>query len=229
MKTKLSSCPSQAHFLRAVSGESGQEEKAEFVGHVSECARCQAKLKLLNSLRREIEAVDHKLEGIDLTPKEARAFRKMARSRFRQIKDDIGKKSASRIAPYGVRRFAFAAGLLMILIIGYGSVRYLIRRDINRGGSGVSFRLIAPLGRIDRAPSEFSWSPVKNTDIYIFKLIDENLKIIYYTNDTIRTSFILDPGVRSRLERGTVYLWTIEAISDASDKLAFGEGTFVIR
>jgi hypothetical protein len=228
MKTKPTSCPSQAHFLRAVSGESGQEEKAVFLGHVSDCPRCQAKLKLLNSLRREFDIVDPGLEGIELSPGETRAFRKMARSRFRQIKDDIGKKSTSRIAPNGVRRFALAAGLLMVLLIGYGSVRYFIRRDINRGGSGVSFRLIAPIGRIDRAPSEFSWSPVKNKDIYIFKLIDENLKTIF-TKDSFRTSFILDPGVRSKLERGTVYLWTIEARSDADDKLAFGEGTFVIR
>jgi hypothetical protein len=228
MKTKLSSCPSQAHFLRVVSGESGQEEKSEFVGHVSECARCQAKLKLLNSLRREIEAVDHKLEGIDLTPKEARAFRKMARCRLREIKNKSGKRSVLNISPLGVRRFAFAAGLLMILIIGYGSLRYLIRRDINRGGNGVSFRLIAPLGRIDRAPTEFSWLPVKNADLYSFKLIDENLKTIF-TKDSFRTSFILDLDFRSKLERGTVYLWTVEARSDADDKLAYGEGTFVIR
>jgi hypothetical protein len=228
MKTKPTSCPSQAHFLRAVSGESGQEEKAVFLGHVSDCPRCQAKFKLLNSLRREIEAVDHKLEGIELSPGETRAFRKMARSRFRQIKDDIGKKSTSRIAPSGVRRFALAAGLLMVLIIGYGSIRYFIRRDINRGGSGVSFRLVSPIGRIDRAPTKFSWLPVKDVDLFDFKLIDEKLNIIY-TYNTIRTSFILDPGARSRLERGTVYLWTVEARSDADDKLAYGEGTFVIR
>jgi hypothetical protein len=228
MKTKLNSCPSQTHFLRAVSGESGQEEKAEFVGHVSECARCQAKLKLLNSLRREFDAVDPGLEGIELSPGETRAFRKMARCRLGEIKNKSGKRAASNISPLGVRRFALAAGLLMVLIIGYGSVRYLIRRDINRGGSGVSFRLIAPLGRIDRTPTEFSWLPVKKVDLYTFKLIDENLKIIY-TNRTTRTSFILDLDFRSKLERGTVYLWTIEAISDADDKLAFGEGTFVIR
>jgi hypothetical protein len=228
MKTKQTSCPSQAHFLRAVSGESGQEEKAEFVGHVSECARCQAKLKLLNSLRREFDAVDPGLEGIELSPGETRAFRKMARCRLGKIKNKSGKRAASNISPLGVHRFALAAGLLMVLIIGYGSVRYLIRRDINRGGNGVSFRLIAPLGRIDRAPSEFSWLPVKNVDLYTFKLIDENLKIIY-TNRTVRTSFILDLDVRSKLERGTVYLWTIEARSDAEDKSAFGEGTFVIR
>lgn len=228
MKTKLNSCPSQAHFLRAVSGESGQKEKAEFVGHVSECPRCQAKLKLLNSLRRDIEAVDHKLEGIELSPGETRAFRKMARCRLRQIKDDIGKKSTSRIAPNGVRRFALAAGLLMVLIIGYGAVRYFIRGDADRAGAGAPFRLVSPIGRIDQAPTEFSWLPVKNVDLYTFKLIDENLKIIY-TNRTTRTSFILDPGVRSRLERGTVYLWTVEARSDANDKLAYGERTFVIR
>ena len=228
MKTKQTSCPSQAHFLRAVSGESGQEEKAEFVGHVSDCPRCQAKLKLLNSLRREFDIVDPGLEGIELSPGETRAFRKMARSRLREVKNRYGKKSASRIAPYGVRRFALAAGLFMVLIIGYGSVRYLIRRDINRGGNGVSFRLIAPIGRIYRAPTEFSWLPVKNGDLYSFKLIDENLKTIF-VKDFFRTSFILDLDFRSKFERGTVYLWTVEVRSDAEEKLAFGEGIFVIK
>lgn len=228
MKTKPKSCPSQAHFLRAVSGESGQEEKAEFVAHVSECARCQAKLKLLNSLRREFAAVDPELEGIELSRGETRAFRKMARSRLREIRKENGKKSVFGTYSLGVRRLALAAGLLIVLIIGYGTVRYFTRGDTDRGAGGAPFRLVSPIGRQDQAPAEFSWAPVINTDNYIFKLIDENLKT-FFTGDSHQPSFILDPAVRAKLVRGTLYLWTIEARNDNDDKLAYAEGTFVIK
>jgi hypothetical protein len=228
MRTKRTSCPSHAHFLRAVSGESGQEEKAEFVGHVSDCPRCQAKLKLLNSLRREFETVDHGLEGIELSPQETRAFRKMARSRLRELKNGNRRTSTPHVFPHRACRIALAVSFLALLIIGYGAVRHFTRGDADRRGGGEPFRLISPIGRIDGVPSIFTWLPVKDVDTFDFKLIDQDLNTIY-TSGTTQTFLLLDPGVRAKLAKGTIYLWSVKARSDSDDKLAYAEGTFVIK
>jgi hypothetical protein len=215
-------CPEDGRLLASFLGEIGPGDAERIRTHVSSCLPCERKMKVLSEI-----AADLKVRGQDLPDVLARgeeeALRKQAHDEIRRIRRSRGRRRLVRSLPaWG------AAASLFIMMAAAGGL-FLSRtgsEDADRGPAN-RIRLIEPAGTIESAPFSFRWARVKNGDIYVLEVFDEELRLVL-SRSTKDDSISLAPGDRQALEPGRAYYWDVEAHDDENRVIGSGQGSFAI-
>ena len=222
-------CPRKEEFLRFFSNEMNPDEKESFVDHAYSCPDCRIKLEVLVPLSRELREKSAEIDCVAFTATEQKEFKKLCKARLRELKK--AKRPAFRLIPRRV--FAgvlVGASALLVLFVAY---RFLFVTsapgNIARNTTGEKVQLIEPKGSITGPPSDFAWKPYQGADVYIFKLVDEDLRTLVDRKPTYTPSYALPEGIKKQLEPGKKYLWSVEALDDDNQKIAFTQEFFVIK
>jgi hypothetical protein len=228
MKTKSKACPNDDVFLRVFLKGSDENEQETFIDHVFFCSRCRIKFDVLRSLGQDLKITMDDFPKVAFNPQEAKAFRKLARARIREI-ESAGRKAPLKAFLRKPNRLVWAApALLAVILAAYFLVLKLPKSSSLRTPGESGIQLIAPRGSLAEAPSVFSWKPYDNADSYYYKLVDEDLNTVFAGN-TNGNMFVIDEDLRRKLVKGRTYLWSVEARTDATALISMAKETFIIR
>jgi hypothetical protein len=228
MKTKSEACPNDDVFLRVFLKGSDENEQETFIDHVFSCSRCRVKFNALRSLGRELKIAEAEFPEVAFNPQEAKAFRKLARVRIREIESGRRKSRVKAFLRRPKTLVWAASALLAVILAGYFLGLKLTKPSSLRTPDESGIQLIAPRGRLTEAPSVFSWKPYDNTDRYFYKLVDEDLNTVFAGN-TNGNMFVIDEDLRRKLVKGRTYLWSVEARADDRALISMAKETFIIR
>jgi len=228
MKHKKVKCIDNKTFLEVFLDKARIGQKDQFVDHLFSCPECRLKFETLNALRRELRTLEKEFPSAVLSKAEEKAFRKMAKSRLREL----DKKSPKAFFNFGRSRpfriLSASAALIIFCFVGYFLFHSVTKQESFRTPDNGNVQLIEPKGILKAAPSLFRWSLVENADLYHFKIIGDNLQTIY--DDEIRqTSIQISEEIRNKLKGGKAYVWSIEAIGDDGGRLSFSQQHFEIE
>lgn len=222
-------CPRKEEFLRFFLNEMSPDEKESFVDHAYSCPDCRIKLEVLVPLSRELREKSAEIDCVAFTAAEQKEFKKLCKARLRELKKP--KRPAFRLIPRRV--FAgvlVGASALLVLFVAY---RFLFVTsapgNIARNTTGEKVLLIEPKGSLMGPPSGFAWKPYQGADVYIFKLVDEDLRTLVAGKPTYTPSYALPEAIKKQLEPGKRYIWSVEVMDDDNKKIAFTQEFFVIK
>jgi len=229
MRKKTATCPKDDSFQRAFLHELSDEEKETFLDHVFACPTCRLKFEALKSLDRELREKGGEISGAALSSAERKAFLKMSAVRFREIKNEVRKKGKPAFSDFphrlGTRPVIVISCLILMVLAGYF---IFSRYEAYREGKGGRLQLIEPKGTVKDPPTVFSWKAYKNAEVYIFKLIDEDLQTLEIEHIKT-TSYVLDETAKRKLEKEKNYIWTVEAQDNDLNRLAVAQERFIIK
>ena len=222
-------CPRKEEFLRFFLNEMSLDEKESFVDHAFSCPDCRIKFEVLVPLSRELREKTAEIDGLAFTAAERKEFKKLCKARLRELKK--AKRPAFRLIPRRVFAGVLVGALaLLVLFVAY---RFLLMTsapgNIARSTTGEKVQLIEPKGSLMGPPSGFAWKPYQGADIYMFKLVDEDLRTLVVSKPTYAPSYSLPEGIKKQLEPGKRYLWSVEVMDDDNKKIAFAQEFFVIK
>lgn len=236
MNSNKTTCPHNDLFIKAVFNELGENEKESFVDHIFCCSKCRLKFDAIKALNRECRQEGKDLPDGALTSEEAKSLRKMAAGRLRELGKSTDRFPVFRPGRPGLKWIYAASLFLAIIGIGYLLLNSPPGQKTFRTMINTDLHLLEPMGKINKPPYIFRWSPVKNADVYNFKLLDDNLQVFCKKDlplpvgGRLRTpSLLLDEAIRKKLERGKTYVWTVVASDDDNLKLAEARGYFIIE
>lgn len=228
MKKERAGCPENERFLRVFLADPEERDKEELADHLLNCPHCGLKLSVLNSIQKEFKRLESGIETIEMSAEEKDAFRKMAREHLRELERANRRRPRKVLRLRSVPLWAVAAGLLIMAVGGFLAIRQFgPGSDAYRSADDAGLRLLEPLGRLKKAPDTFSWTPIKGGEGYFFKLIDPKLQTVFETDTPLPQVHLTQDNV-NKIEKGTVYLWTITARGDLGELLAQARGTFII-
>ncbi len=232
MNPNKTTCPKNEVFLKALVGELGEDEKESFIDHIFCCSKCRLKFDAIKGLNREYRREAKDIPDGTLTSDEVKFFRKMAARKLREL--EKGSPRFSLIRP-GLKWIFAASIFLAVVTIGYFLLYSPPDQKMFRTTNN-ELRLSKPMGKIRVPPSMFKWSPVKNADVYNFKLLDEDLQVLWDKNLIVSSesgpsvsSLVLDETIKNKLKRGKTYVWTVVASDNDNLKLAEARGYFIIE
>jgi len=221
-------CPGDGELLAYFAGETNESAGKALIDHVFLCRDCRLRFDALRELDTEVAARLANVPETPLDAGEARDLRRMAKNRLRELKS-AGRRAQGRAPRFGIRTLAWGApALMVVLLAGYFLVFQGGGPAPTRTTAGADLRLSAPVGQLSAAPSVFSWERIAGAEYYIYKIIDEDLDVVY-SGDGREAVFRLDEAVLEKLTRNRTYLWTVEARNDAGVSIAEAKASFVIR
>lgn len=220
-------CPTRERLILAFQGEMSLSEKTAILRHVIECPDCAQKLEFLQSLRLELkDKVDDLAAAL---ARDAHADGLPSPGGLRPRTGHLHSAGSGRVR-FGGPAWKFAAGaaaLLVIISAGYLLWKNFDRESGIRSAGSTTLTLLHPLGLIAEPPRFFEWTPVGNSDAYILRLTDSDLRIVL--RDDVKEIRYVIPQDRIRLlRRGVSYTWTVTAIDDFNNILAEKSGAFTI-
>jgi hypothetical protein len=236
MNSNKTACPKNEVFIKALSGELGENEKESFVDHIFCCSKCRLKFDAIKALNRECRQEGKDIPDGTLTSNEAKSLRKMAAKRLRELGESTARFPVFRLNRPGLKWIYATSIFLAVVVIGYLLLNSPPDQIIFRTTSNNELRLTKPIGKIKEPPSIFKWSRVKNADVYNLKLLDEDLQVLWNKYLVVSSesgpsvsSLVLDETIKNKLKRGKTYIWTVEAIDDDNMRLAVARGYFTIE
>jgi hypothetical protein len=236
MKSNKTTCPHNDVFIKALFSELGENEKESFVDHIFCCSKCRLKFDAVKALNRECRQEGKDIPDETLTSDEAKSLRKMAAGRLRELGDSSVRFPVFRPGRPGLKWIYAASLFLAVVVIGYLLLNSPPDQKIFRTTNPNELRLSKPIGNIKEPPSIFKWSPVKNANVYFFKLLDEDLQVLWDKSLVVSSksgpsvsSLVLDETIKNKLKRGKTYVWTVAAFDDDNLKLAEARGYFIIE
>jgi hypothetical protein len=227
MKQKKSKCMKNKIFLDIffMGADFGRQE--QFIDHIFSCPECRLKFETLNALRRELRTKEKELPCTTLSAAEAKAFRRMAKSRLRELNEKQPKPFFNRDRSRLFRILTASAALIVFFLAGYFLFHLVIKQKSFRASNSSNVHLIEPLGKLKAIPTFFRWSSVKGTDYYRFKIIDEDLQTICVFGVN-QTTIRISESDKNKLNSGKIYIWSIEAHNDEDKVISFSQDYFVI-
>lgn len=215
-KDALKSCPKTDDFIAAFLSEPDEPRTKNLLDHSKTCSLCQRKFLLLGQLQKEIQARGKDIEEVDLSRKERNQLKRMARLKLREL----NVHQAHPFLPPSARQAIFlGTGLAFLVLAAFFLARNHRPTPRWREAPGQELRLLQPYGSLQEAPSIFSWTEVKGREEFIFRLQDEELKLLYKARTFLPRIQIPEP-VRMNLTKGKSYVWTVEALDKDAHVLA---------
>ena len=206
------------------SGELGEHEESRFLEHANRCPHCRLRLNALSSIQAELKMREKDIPEIALSSRDGKELRKLARRQVRAWPWKGGVSFPRIIRAGGI----LAAGVLLV-ILGYRlSVKMSTPEPITRGRSQVEIRLHQPEGKIREAPKLFSWSKVRDSEVYHLEIVDDDLNLVFSAS-LAGTRLHLPEDIRQKLEHQKSYLWTVSAIDDDAQELGSASSYFEIE
>ena len=239
MRTGKTACPPREKFEKFFRSESRPSSGRRLVDHTLDCPACRIRFDVLREVSAEIHGRLPEFEGLAAASlDEARALRQgtglgggiglpgNAWSPCRRLKT-AGKAG---------RRFTWSmpgAVVTAILLVIAGTAAFLVvqhrvSENTVRGRADTSLRLIYPRGVVAATPDVLRWSRAAGAELFFIELVDDRLSIILPRMATEADFFKLPAEVAGRLEKGRIYIWSIEAFDDLNRKIATDQVDFQI-
>ena len=236
MNSNKTACPKNEVFIKALIGELGEDEKESFVDHIFRCPKCRLKFHAIKALNRESRQEGKDVPDGTLTSNEAKSLKITAIGRLRELEKGPPRFSLIRPSHAGLKWIYATSFFLAVVVIGYLLLNSPPGQSIFRTTNANELRPLEPMGKIKETPSIFKWSPVKNADVYRFKLLDEDLQVLWAKDLVVSnesglsgSSLVLDETIKNKLNRGKTYVWTVVAFDNDNMKLAEDRGYFIIE
>jgi hypothetical protein len=212
-------CPENSVFERVFLGETDHRETERFLDHIFDCRVCKAKFEILKDIDREI----HENES---------GWMKLAEESLEELKAaDIrplpALRSGGRAAP--IRRRAAVLSAAVFIAAGYYLIFSPLKSAVPQSERKSHLRLLEPGGLLKKPPTVFKWTQVKNAGSYVLSLIDNDLRTIAQSNIKARVRYEASPQLQEKLQRGKIYIWSIEAYDDDGIKIGSAQRSFEIE
>ncbi|MCK4758681.1 MAG: hypothetical protein KAT69_01455 [Candidatus Aminicenantes bacterium] len=201
------SCPENEVLINTFLEKGTLEEKERLIDHILVCQKCKLKFEALRQISNQLSAFKGEFKEEKLSASEENEFRRMAKQRIRELSKKQ-KRPFLRWLP--AQYLAVAAATLLIVIAGFILITKLQQREVYREGEKEEFRLIEPVGIITEVPTVFIWTPHEEADNYFFRLIDDELNIVFY-KDAYVPKTTLPEDEKKKLVKGKTYIWEVEA------------------
>jgi hypothetical protein len=206
-------------------GEISRSRSAQLLSHVALCPICSLRFDILGLVREETEPkIAAFAESCPHSDPQA-VLRQAARKKLADLapKTPAGKDRRPRLRPRFTLRlaFGFLGILLVVATAGYLALDQFRPRAALRT-SDLRLTLLEPIGRINRSPVAFRWTPVAHAEDYTLELIDDTLQQVFSSRTYLVTEHVIPAEVQARLVRGRTYLWSINAL-DADGNLLLSE------
>ncbi len=225
-------CPSDGALIALFMNEAALPKKEKLLRHLASCKRCALRFDVLRQAKRDLQPhVDSFAdafgadEGVSL-------LRSVARRKILAL-DPGPPRSPSRHGPFGMLLgLRFATGLIALLVVAMaGGLILLTRleRHSQLRSPSVKLTLLAPVGTLSAPPRIFRWTPVLNAENYVIDLIDETLRPVHRFGAYIINEVELPPDVRSKLNKGRTYVWSVSARDGDDNILTSRSASFVIE
>ncbi len=229
-------CPDNDLWIQVFQRKVPPEQVEALIDHALGCARCARKFEAMRALRGKTAGKIRALRNIGLTAEEAARLGGEAdeAGRLRDAEKDgtwkaVGEKRRRFLFLHIRPRYAVAvAASLLVLAAGFLTVSRLSRTSVFRDERASELRLKSPHGTLGKAPALFRWSGQEGADDYSFRLIDDELNLIYEVVVPI-PQLTLPVKIHSSILPGRTYLWKIEAMDDHSEVVSSGQAYFRLR
>ncbi len=211
-------CPDDRALVLLAMGEAAPRAKDRMLGHLAVCSRCSLRFNVLRELKRDLHPRVEAFVGEHASARTARPSRPPRRSRLGPL-----------VSLFGLR---FAAGFIaLFLVLASGAFLALSRaaRHSELRSPSTKLSLLEPSGTLSSAPTVFRWTPVLNAENYNLELIDDALGRIHTAATFLINEFVLPAEVRAKLVKGRIYVWTVSAQDEDSNRLVSRSGSFVIE
>ncbi|MFQ6083179.1 MAG: anti-sigma factor family protein [Candidatus Aminicenantia bacterium] len=193
----LENCPDEEMLAAFMDGELNEQEERDIRNHIRECSFCSYLIISLES------------QGIK--------FKKKRKNILDRLKAAILSK------PYILRPAPVLPILLLIFILGFIFVLkfpQISRRQIHYREIGKNrIELIEPIGEIKAVPSIFKWRQVEGVKYYIFELLDEELSLVWESDQLFNNKVSLPQDVINSLINEKTYFWRVTAFLKNGQKI----------
>lgn len=223
-------CPNPETLAAMFSGDLSQKKKSKLIRHVFQCAACRVRFEALRNIRLQMEEKVNRLPSRPLTEEESRRLKQSARERLSGMGAGLAIPK-----PRLLGRFRYAyIGAAVLLVAGLSTAifsgKIFSNRTRSRSSNQETFRLLEPVGRISSPPQRFSWTPFADADVYKIRIIEEDLRLLLKMNVLAPTqAYQPSESLIAGLQRGKTYVWSIEALNEDGEKIAFAQDYFRIK
>lgn len=221
-------CPPPEAYLPEEIAALDAAARERLESHARECAACAAERELANAFgapdpatseeRRDIDRIVRRLER---RPAHGGSGRLLGGPSFWS---SLGRAPALR----------WAAALVVLIGVGIG-VRNASTPPPLPEGPGESatrsstLEVVAPLGELEAPPGDLVWRSVENASEYraTIRGVDDR---VLWRGTTTGTTLVVDEALGKRLLPAVTYVWTVEAVNDRNERIAWSADTrFHIR
>jgi hypothetical protein len=227
-------CISVEEIDRYLHGALDETRLQEVRTHIKACSVCTAELALLRSF-----------QSAEVLPEEAEPVRWITNrlgERVGEIFQTPGMEPVRRTrAPWWRISWSFSslrtpalafASLVIVLTVGLLRYRNSVPVLDTSAGPAVmrsqTLAVIAPVGKVDRMPSEFQWHPVAGAVRYQLRLVSVGRSELFTAN-VHTTSFKLSAGDSAKLTGRKTVIWEVSAVNREGAVIALsGEQQFEI-
>jgi hypothetical protein len=225
-------CPKGDSLVRLFMNETSPRETEKLLRHMASCSRCSFSFHLLRQVKGDLyRQVNDFADSRD----DARGLEELRRSALSKMGEEVDGPgpSASRNRPHGMTfGLRFAVSLLSVVLVlatgGYLAVKRIQKHSGIRSSSA-QLALLSPTGTIRTVPDRFRWTSVSSAEDYHLELFDDSLNRIYEISTFLINEAVIPSEIRSGLQRGRAYVWSVTAKDRDSTLLATRSGTFVIN
>jgi hypothetical protein len=213
-------CPPIEVFSTRLSGDEGNDARAEALAHLEECLHCKAELELLHGFE----------EGV-IRPGEADSVRWIAERLKTTISQPAVVPNRSWRAAWSIPKIVLgfaAAALALLLAVGISS-ELRLRDSVNRSVPEFSDHTVQRSRKIEvvETAGHFEWKPVPGAVRYelIVRTVDEST---VFHNSFTGTSLAFPPEVDALVGKGKLLEWEVTARDSGGDEIA-GSGVQQLR
>jgi hypothetical protein len=197
-------CPSSKVFLDFLENSEDPFRSERTRAHVSICPHCREKLEMLKAIDKTLPEIPS--AGLPATHSGTGEIRRLAGSKVKSL----------------TYRSFFPATPAIAALLTFFALFVLIQPRIPdnlRGEEKNSVNLIEPGGVLQDLPDAFRWTPVKEADVYTFKLIDDQLDTLIEKTMLKHSKFPITKKLRAKLKKGTNYIWIVEVYDDEQNQM----------
>ncbi|HEV7506700.1 MAG TPA: hypothetical protein VGS07_17540 [Thermoanaerobaculia bacterium] len=225
-------CPPPESWLEEELATRSAEERRRLEAHAAHCPACAAERDLAQSFDAGPEAAGVRPEDVAFVVSRLEAASPVSNVR------DIRARETAKVVPFPTRRRiesspVWRLAAAAVLVIAAGLAFQLSRPGapplpapqvggVVRGGE---VEAVSPLGEVAGIPAELRWLPHPGARSYRVRLSTVDDTVLWETTVPATSAPLarLPAEVIQKLHRAVAYLWTVEALGPAGERMGASE------
>jgi len=216
-----SGCPLPEAFLEAESGALTAAEKRRLDEHADRCPACAAERDLARLFDAGPQAPGVPAEDLSFVVSRLEGA-SAVRTRQAKVVPLVRKPSGRTIWQWAAAAMVILAAGLMLQLMRPGAPPLPAPPENGGAMRGGEVEVISPVGEVSAVPSELRWAPRPGAASYRVTLSTVDDTILWQAT-VPGPPARLPAGVAGGLNRAVVYLWRVEALDAAGNRIAASE------